>query len=36
MPKNLENANFIKPKPQSNLDVLDYESSNNETLSMVK
>ena len=36
MPKNSENKNVIKPKQQSNLNILDYESSNNEKLSMMK
>ena len=36
MRKNSENINVIKPKQQSNLNILDYESSNNEKLSMVK
>ena len=34
MKKNSENTNITKPEKQSKLDVLDYESSNNETLSM--
>ena len=34
MQKNSENTNYSKPKKQSNLDILDSESSNNETLSM--
>ena len=34
MPKNSENAYFIKPKLQSNLDILDHEYSNNVFLSM--
>ena len=32
--KKSENTNFTKPKKQSKLDILDFESSNNETLSM--
>ena len=34
MKKNSENTNITKPEKQTKLDVLDYESSNNETLSM--
>ena len=36
MQKNSENTNFIKLKQQSNLEILDYESSNNENLIMMK
>ena len=34
--KNKENKNFIKSKQKFKLDALNYDSSNNETLSMAK